>query len=114
MSPLGQALSDYLQLRRSLGHELAEARWLLPGFVAYLDAHGIATVTVEATLDWAQQSPRTPTGHVTTVGPRRMTVAHGCAAASALQCAGTVFGAPLWTPDGHRISTSRAVASRFH
>ena len=33
---LEQALADYLQLRRSLGHELAEAGWLLPGFVAYL------------------------------------------------------------------------------
>ena len=40
MSALEQALADYLQLRRSLGHELAEAGWLLPGFVSYLDAHG--------------------------------------------------------------------------
>lgn len=79
MSPLEQALPDYLQLRRSLGHELAEARWLLPGFVADLDAHGMSTVTVEAALGWAQESPRTPTGHVTTVGPRRMTAARGFA-----------------------------------
>ena len=79
MSPLEQALTDYLQLRRSLGHELAEARWLLPSFVAYLDAHGMATVTVEAALGWAQQSPATPSGHVTTVGPRRMTAARGFA-----------------------------------
>ena len=42
MSALEQALTDYLRLRRSLGHELAEAGWLLPGFVAYLDAHGLA------------------------------------------------------------------------
>ena len=42
MSALDQALADYLQLRRSLGHELAEARWLLPGFVAYLDAQDCA------------------------------------------------------------------------
>ena len=42
MSALEQALADYLQLRRSLGHELAEAGWLLPSFVAYLDAHGAA------------------------------------------------------------------------
>ncbi len=79
MSPLEQALSDYLQLRRSLGHELAEARWLLPGFVAYLDAHGMSTVTVAAALGWAQESPQTETGRVTTVGPRRMTVARGFA-----------------------------------
>ena len=79
MSPLEQTLADYLQLRRSLGHELAEARWLLPGFVAYLDAHGMSTVTVAAALGWAQQSPQTETGRVTTVGPRRLTAARGFA-----------------------------------
>jgi hypothetical protein len=39
MSGLEQALSDYLQLRHSLGHEVAEAGWLLPDFVRYIDAH---------------------------------------------------------------------------
>jgi len=76
VSVLEQDLADYLQLRRSLGHELAEARWLLPGFVAYLDVHGASTVTIEAALDWAQQSP---TGQPTTVGPHRMTAARGFA-----------------------------------
>ncbi len=76
MSPLEQALRDYLALRRSLGHDLAEAGWLLPRFVAYLEAHGLRTVTVEAAVDWAQLSV---TGSVTTVGPRRMTAARGFA-----------------------------------
>lgn len=76
MSPLEQALADYLQLRHSLGHELAEAAWLLPKFVAYLDAHDLRTVTIEAALEWSQQSA---TGTVTTVGPRRMTAARGFA-----------------------------------
>ncbi len=79
MSALEQALTDYLQLRHSLGHELAEAGWLLPGFVAYLDAHGSPTVTIEAALAWAQQAPKSPAGRVTTVGPRRMTAARGFA-----------------------------------
>jgi integrase len=79
MTPLEQTLTEYLRLRRSLGHELAEAGWLLPGFVAYLDAHGSRTVTIEAALAWAQQSPKSPTGRVTTVGPRRMTAARGFA-----------------------------------
>jgi integrase/recombinase XerD len=79
VSPLEQALADYLQLRHSLGHELAEAGWLLPGFVAYLDAHDLPTVTIEAALAWAQQAPKSPTGQVTTVGPRRMTAARGFA-----------------------------------
>jgi hypothetical protein len=77
MSTLEQALTDYLRLRHSLGHELAEAAWLLPGFVAYLDAHGSSTVTIEAALAWAQQA--NTDGRVTTVGPRRMTAARGFA-----------------------------------
>ena len=72
MSALEQDLTDYLQLRRSLGHELAEAARLLPGFVAYLDAHGSPTVTIEAALAWAQQSE---TGWPN--GPRRMTAVRG-------------------------------------
>jgi integrase/recombinase XerD len=79
VTALEQALADYLQLRRSLGHELAEAGWLLPGFVAYLDAHGSPTVTIEAALAWAQQAPRSPAGRVTTLGARRMTAARGFA-----------------------------------
>jgi len=76
VSELEQALSDYLQLRHSLGHQLAEAQWLLPGFVAYLDTQGLRTVTVQAALEWAQQSP---SGRVTSVGPRRMTAVRGFA-----------------------------------
>jgi hypothetical protein len=79
MSLLEQALSDYLRLRRSLGHELAEARWMLPSFVAYLDAHGLPTVTIEAALAWARQAPTSPAGTVTTVGPRLMTAVRGFA-----------------------------------
>ncbi len=74
MSALEQHLADYLALRRSLGHQLAEAAWLLPGFVTYLDAHAVHTVTVEAALGWAQQAR---TG--TTIGPRRLTAARGFA-----------------------------------
>lgn len=76
MSALEQALADYLQLRHSLGHELAEAGWLLPGFVAYLEAHDSPTVTIEAALGWAQQSNAS---RVSTVGPRRMTAVRGFA-----------------------------------
>ena len=76
MSGLEQALSDYLQLRHSLGHEVAEAGWLLPDFVRYLDAHDCPTVTIQAALAWVQQTT-TVTG--TSVGPRRMTAARGFA-----------------------------------
>lgn len=76
MSELEQALADYLQLRHSLGHQLAEAHRLLPGFVAYLDSQGQRTVTVQAALQWAQQPP---SGRVTSAGPRRMTAVRGFA-----------------------------------
>ena len=66
VTALEQNLADYLQLRHSLGHQLAEAGWLLPGFVAYLDACGLPTVTIEAALAWAQQAPTSPAGRVTT------------------------------------------------
>jgi len=79
VSALEQALADYLQLRHSLGHEMAEAGRLLPGLVAYLDARGLPTVTIEAALAWAQQAPKSPAGRVTTIGPRRMTAARGLA-----------------------------------
>jgi integrase/recombinase XerD len=79
VTALEQALTDYLQLRHSLGHDLAEAGWLLPDLVAYLDAHGLPTVTIEAALAWAQQAPVSPAGRVTTTGPRRMTAARGFA-----------------------------------
>lgn len=76
MSAMEQALTDYLRLRRSLGHELAEAGRLLPGFVAYLDAHGTPTVTIEAALGWVAQAQ---IGRGTSVGPRRMTAVRGFA-----------------------------------
>jgi integrase/recombinase XerD len=76
VSALEQALHDYLQLRHALGHELAEAGRLLPDFVAHLDAQGLDTVTVQAAVEWAQQSP-TPGGN--SVGPRRMTAVRGFA-----------------------------------
>lgn len=76
MTALEQAMADYLQLRRSLGHELADVSRLLPSFVAYLDAQGCSTVTIQAALEWAQQPA---TSRVTSVGSRRMTAARGFA-----------------------------------
>ncbi|MET7289793.1 tyrosine-type recombinase/integrase [Streptomyces sp. NPDC005573] len=76
MTGLRQALDDYLQLRRSLGHKLAEATWLLPDFVAFLDERGQTTVTVTAALAWV----RAREGEVvTTVSPRRITAVRGFA-----------------------------------
>jgi integrase len=76
MSALAQAAQEYLRLRRSLGHDLAEHHRLLPRFVAYLETVGAATVTIDAALAWAQQPDTDPAN---SVWPRRMTIARGFA-----------------------------------
>jgi integrase/recombinase XerD len=73
---LEQSLADYLQLRRSLGHQLEDAGRLLPGFVAFLHDRGLSTVTVWAAMEWAALPAADP---LSTVGPRRMTAVRGFA-----------------------------------
>jgi integrase len=53
MSPLRQALADYLAIRRSLGYKLARPEKLLGQFITYLEDTGAATVTTEHALAWA-------------------------------------------------------------
>ncbi|HET6920584.1 MAG TPA: tyrosine-type recombinase/integrase [Jiangellaceae bacterium] len=61
MTSLSQAVEDYLTVRRTLGHKLVDHGVLLPDFVAYLEAAGASTVTVELALAWATQpSDTTP------------------------------------------------------
>jgi len=49
-------VEDYLRLRRALGFKLIEPGKVLPRFVAYLDAIGAQTVTVEAAIAWTRLS----------------------------------------------------------
>ena len=53
MSPLGQALADYLRVRRALGFKLERAERLLTQFVAYLHDHNAEVPTIEDALAWA-------------------------------------------------------------
>jgi integrase len=53
MTPLRQALADYLAVRRALGYKLAYAEKLLGQFVAYLEDTGAATVTTDGAVAWA-------------------------------------------------------------
>jgi integrase len=53
MSTLAPHLDEYLQLRRSLGHKLADAHRVLPWFVSYLDERDVEFVTVETALTWS-------------------------------------------------------------
>lgn len=74
MSTLRQALEEYLQLRRSLGHQLADAARLLPRFVGYLEATGAEFVTIERALAWSQEPDAVPG---TTVWGARMMAVRG-------------------------------------
>ena len=76
MTDLHRALDDYLQLRHSLGHQLAEPRYHLPDFVAFMDGRGETTVTVAAVLAWVKD--REGIGSAT-VSPRRVTAVRGFA-----------------------------------
>jgi integrase/recombinase XerD len=76
VTALARAAEEYLTLRASLGHDLADAHRLLPRFIAYLDAVGASTVTVADALAWVQQVDADPHS---TVWPRRMSVVRGFA-----------------------------------
>jgi integrase/recombinase XerD len=76
MTALADHLDDYLQLRRTLGHKLADAHRLLPRFVAYLDERDITFVTVETALAWALEREM-PAGSV--VPADRMMIVRGFA-----------------------------------
>lgn len=73
---LSRHLSDYLALRRSMGHRLDDAARLLPGLVTHCADAGIASLTVEVMLAWAQQPAARPGS---SVHARRMTAARGFA-----------------------------------
>jgi integrase len=64
MTVLADRLNDYLALRSSLGHKLAEAHRLLPRFVTYLDQQGAEFVTVQLALGWATERADLPVGSV--------------------------------------------------
>jgi site-specific recombinase XerD len=53
VSPLREALADYLSIRRALGSKLDRAERLLGQFVTYLEQRDATTVTVEHALAWA-------------------------------------------------------------
>jgi len=76
MTALSQTADDYLRLRRTLGHKLADAGRLLPRLVTYLESNGLETITIEAAMAWAQQPDADPTS---TVWVSRMAVARGFA-----------------------------------
>lgn len=57
MSELRDALDNYLAIRRALGFKLQRAGLLLADLIAYLEANGASTITIEAALAWATLPP---------------------------------------------------------
>jgi integrase/recombinase XerD len=57
MTPLRQAVADYLAMRRGLGFKLRRADALLPDFVAHLERCRARTVTCDLALEWAMRPP---------------------------------------------------------
>jgi integrase len=53
MSPLRQALADYLAVRRALGYRLERAEKLLAQFLTHLEALGEQRLSSETALAWA-------------------------------------------------------------
>jgi integrase/recombinase XerD len=54
MIPLGQALEDYLRIRRRLGFELKATERQLEKFVAFLEQAGAVRITTELAPMWAR------------------------------------------------------------
>jgi integrase/recombinase XerD len=75
MSPLQEALADYLTIRRAMGYKLERAGKLLTQFVDYLDDAGVTTVTIEHAVTWA----RLPAGGSVNWWAHRLSVVRGFA-----------------------------------
>ncbi|MCA1680417.1 MAG: tyrosine-type recombinase/integrase [Actinobacteria bacterium] len=54
MTTLGEALADYLAIRRRLGFEMPQDGRLLEGFVEFLERAGAERITTELALGWAR------------------------------------------------------------
>ncbi|MBF0108741.1 MAG: tyrosine-type recombinase/integrase [Magnetococcales bacterium] len=53
MSPLRQALTDYLTMRRALGYKMDKAERLVGQFIAFAEDRGEAHIRTETALAWA-------------------------------------------------------------
>ena len=60
MTPLGQAIQDYLALRRSLGFKLRDAGLCLVKFAAFMETRAAPHITTSLALEWLRQHPAQP------------------------------------------------------
>jgi integrase/recombinase XerD len=76
MTTIGQAVEEYLELRRALGHKLDDAGRQLQLFVKYLASTGADQVTTQAAVGFAFGSETNPGS---SVPARRLTAVRGFA-----------------------------------
>lgn len=76
MTPLRQALVDYLAVRRALGYTLARPEKLLAQFLTYLEDLGEVHLRTEVVLTWATR----PTGADRSWWSSRLSIVRGFAA----------------------------------
>ena len=55
MTPWRKAVEDYIELRRSLGFKLLDARVGLIDFASFLEQRREAHITIRLAMEWAQQ-----------------------------------------------------------
>lgn len=78
MSPLHEALQEYLALRRALGFKLKKVERTLRRFVEFAEAEGAGFITTELALRWAQTPAHTdPAYQALRLGMVRL-FAHHC------------------------------------
>ena len=55
MNTLREAVHDYIDMRRNLGHKMNDARRVLLAFATFMEQRQATFITVELALAWAQQ-----------------------------------------------------------
>ena len=55
MIPWRKAVEDYVEMRRSFGFKLQEAKIGLIKFAAFLERRGASRITIALAMEWAQQ-----------------------------------------------------------
>jgi integrase len=77
MSPLHEALQEYLAVRRALGFHLKKVERTLRRFVEFAEAEGAGFITTELALRWAQApTPASPAYQAARLGMVRLFARH--------------------------------------
>jgi integrase len=56
VNPWHKAVENYVDMRRSLGFKLLEAKIALINFASFLEQRGAARITIALAMEWAQQN----------------------------------------------------------